>query len=104
MMDDIINSIIDIDRGASKRLEDAEKEKLRIISEAKELEENMIREAVENSRQELERMKKKQQEDTDAKISAIEAEKIRRISEMKKSFDENSDRWSEEIFKAVISV
>ena len=103
-MDDIIKSIIDIDRGASKRLEDAEKEKLRIISEAKELEENMIREAVENSRQELERMKKKQQEDTDAKISAIEAEKIRRISEMKKSFDENSDRWSEEIFKAVISV
>lgn len=103
-MDDIIKSIIDIDRGASKRLEDAEKEKLRIISEAKELEENMIREAVENSRQELDRMKKKQQEDTDAKISAIEAEKIRRISEMKKSFDENSDRWSEEIFKAVISV
>ncbi len=103
-MDDIIKSIIDIDRGASKRLEDAEKEKLRIISEAKELEENMIREAVENSRQELERMEKKQQEDTDAKISAIESEKIRRISEMKKSFDENSDRWSEEIFKAVISV
>ena len=103
-MDDIIKSIIDIDRGASQRLEDAEKEKLRIISEAKELEEKMIREAVENSRQELERMEKKQQDDTNAKISAIEAEKLRRISEMKKSFDENSDKWSKEIFNAVISV
>ena len=34
-MDDIIKSIIEIDRGASKRIEDAEKEKLRIIEEAK---------------------------------------------------------------------
>lgn len=61
-MDDIIKSIIEIDRGASKRIEDAEKEKLRIIEEAKADEERMIAEAVEAKKAELAALEKAETE------------------------------------------
>lgn len=103
-MDDIIKSIIDIDRGASKKLEDAEKKKLKIISDAKAEEERLISKAVDDSKAELERLEKQEQDKTDKKIADLEAEKNAKISAMQSSFEKNADKWCDEIFSAVISV
>lgn len=102
-MDDIIKSIIDIDRGASKKLEDAEKEKLKIISGAKAEEEKIVQEAIENSKRELERIENEEQQKAEEKIAQLENEKNAKIAAMRKSFDENSEKWCSEIFRAVIS-
>lgn len=103
-MDDIIRSIIEIDRGAGKKLDEAEKEKLRIISAAKALEEQMINDAIENSRNELERLENEKIKSTNDKIAELENEKNVRIADMEKRFSEKSDMWCDEIFKAVISI
>ncbi len=102
-MENIIGTIIDIDREASCKLEKAEEEKLRIISAAKSREEKLVQEAVESSRRELERLEEEENRKAQDKIDGLEAEKNRKISAMKKSFKVNSDKWCEEIFKAVIS-
>lgn len=102
-MDDIIRSIIDIDRGASDKLSEAEKKKLKIITEAKALQESIVKEAVENSKRELEQIEADRKRAAEEKIAALEADRDSRIDAMKKAFAENSDKWADEIFKAVIS-
>ncbi|MGN0638159.1 MAG: hypothetical protein ACI4J0_07285 [Huintestinicola sp.] len=103
-MDDIIKSIIEIDRGASKRIEDAEKEKLRIIEEAKAEEERMVEKAVEEKKAELAKLEKAELDKANARISELTEEKNAKLEAMKQSFEKNSDKWCEEIFKAVISI
>lgn len=102
-MDDIIKSIIDIDRGASKKLADAEREKFRIITAAKEMEETIIRKSVEESKLEIEKIEREEQQKADDKIASLKSERDTKIQAMKKSFEANSDKWCEDIFSAVIS-
>lgn len=103
-MDDVIQSIIDIDRGAEEKLRNAEKEKLRIITEAKKSEEKIISNALKEAEKEIKEIEKRELAKANAGISALEEEKNKKISQMKKTFEECSDKWQEEIFKAVISV
>ena len=69
-MDDVIQSILDIDKKASDKLAEAEKNKA---------------------------------DTADARIREVKEEEVRRVSEMKKSFEKNSAAWQEEIFRKVIS-
>lgn len=103
-MDDVIKSIIDIDRGAEEKLRNAEKEKLRIITDAKKAEERMIGDALSEAEREIKEIENRQLSEANAKISALSEEKDRRISQMKSTFEECSEKWQDEIFKAVISV
>ncbi len=103
-MDDIIRSIIDIDRGASKKLEDAEKEKIRIISAAKAREEELIKQAVENSRRELEELEERERAEAESRIAELDEKMNGRIAQMKNSFEINSEKWCDEIFHAVTGV
>lgn len=103
-MDNIIRSILDIDRNAAQRLEDAQKKKLRIINDAKALEEKLVQDAVENAKTELERLEKEELKKTEEKIAALDEMKNSKISAMEESFEKNSQEWCEEIFKAVISI
>ena len=103
-MDDVIKSIIDIDRGAEEKLRNAEKEKLRIITDAKKAEEKMIGDALSEAQREIKEIENRQLSEANAKISALNEEKDRRISQMKHTFAECSEKWQDEIFKAVISV
>ncbi|MGN0667368.1 MAG: hypothetical protein ACI4KF_12695 [Huintestinicola sp.] len=102
-MNEIISSIIDIDSSAEVRIREAEKQKLKIISDAKAEEERIVREAVENAKKELEAAEAKQLSEANEKIAALEAEKNSKISAMNTAFTKNSEKWSSEIFKAVIS-
>lgn len=103
-MDDVIKSIIDIDRGAEEKLRNAEKEKLRIITDAKKAEEKMIKDALSEAEREIREIESRQLSEANAKISALNEEKELRISRMKHTFEECSEKWQDEIFKAVISV
>ena len=100
-MDDIIKSIIDIDRGTTKRIEDAERQKMKIIEEAKAEEEKIIARAIKVKNAELEKL---EMDKTNERIAQLSAEKNCKIEAMTKSFEKNSEKWCEEIFRAVISV
>ncbi|MBP1547815.1 MAG: hypothetical protein J6A37_14630 [Oscillospiraceae bacterium] len=103
-MDDIIKSIIDIDRGTTKRIEDAERQKMKIIEEAKAEEEKIIARAIKVKNSELEKLEKLEMDKTNERIAQLSAEKNCKIEAMTKSFEKNSEKWCEEIFRAVISV
>lgn len=102
-MDDIIKSIIDIDRGASKKLDDAEKKKLEILTKAKAEEEKIISNAIESSKRELERFENEEKKKAEDRINALRSDKDSKIAAMKKSFSLNHEKWSKEIFDAVIN-
>lgn len=102
-MEDIIKSIIDIDRDAAHKLEDAEKEKLRIISAAKAEEERIVSNAVDSAKTELEKLEAEKKRSTDQRIKELQEETRAGIEALKRSFDKNSDKWCSEIFEAVIS-
>lgn len=103
-MDDIIKSIIEIDRGTSKRIEEAEKEKLRIIEEAKAEEERIVENAVKAKKAELAALEKSEMDKANARIAELSQEKNAKLEAMRQSFEKNSGKWCEEIFKAVISI
>ena len=101
-MESIIKSIIDIDRGASQKLEDAEKERMRILGSAKEKEESIIKEALEKSKRDLERLENEERKKSEEKLAAIKEENDRKVKAMQQSFEKNSERWRDEIFEAII--
>lgn len=47
--------------------------------------------------------RKSEADKADARIREFKEEEVRRVSEMKKSFEKNSAAWQEEIFRKVIS-
>ncbi|MDE7294212.1 MAG: hypothetical protein K2N72_07290 [Oscillospiraceae bacterium] len=102
-MESIIKSIIDIDRGASQKLEDAEKERMRILGSAKEKEESIIKEALEKSKRDLERLENEERKKSEEKLAAIKEENDRKVKAMQQSFEKNSERWRDEIFEAIIN-
>ena len=102
-MEDIIRSIIDIDRDAEQKLEDAEKEKLRIINEAKLRSEQIVSAAVEEAKSRLAAIEEEKKQSTDERLAELEEQKNRSIEELKNSFKKNADVWCDEIFAAVIN-
>ena len=64
----------------------------------------MISDALEAKKAELARMEKEELDKANARISELMQNKNEKLEAMKQSFEKNSDKWSEEIFKAVISI
>ena len=93
-MDDVIQSILDIDKKASDKLAEAEKNKLDAIKKAT---------AEKSAEDEIRQIEKSEADKADARIREFKEEEVRRVSEMKKSFEKNSAAWQEEIFRKVIS-
>jgi len=102
-MDDIIQSILDIDKKASDKLAQAEKDKLDAIKKATTEKNQMILDAEKSAEDEIKQMEKAEADKAESQIRTLKEEETRRISEMKKSFEKNSAAWQEEIFKKVIS-
>lgn len=102
-MDDVIQSILDIDKKASDKLAEAEKNKLDAIKKATTEKNQMILDAEKSAEDEIRQIEKSEADKADARIRELKEEQVRRVSEMKKSFEKNSAAWQEEIFRRVIS-
>ena len=102
-MDDVIQSILDIDKEASDKLAEAEKNKLDAIKKATTERNQMILDAEKSAEDEIRQIEKNEAEKAETRIRELKEEEVRRISEMKESFEKNSAVWQEEIFRKVIS-
>lgn len=102
-MDDVIQSILDIDKKASDKLAEAKKNKLDAIKKATTEKNQMILDAEKSAEDEIRQIEKNEADKADARIRELKEEEVRRVSEMKKSFEKNSAAWQEEIFRKVIS-
>lgn len=101
-MDDVIQSILDIDKKASDKLAEARKQAGR-YQKGYYRKNQMILDAEKSAEDEIRQIEKSEADKADARIREFKEEEVRRVSEMKKSFEKNSAAWQEEIFRKVIS-
>lgn len=102
-MDEIIREIINIDKEASRKLEEAERMKddvvkNQIIEENKELRHKMRARA----KMHLDRVRETEQKHADSKNAAIAARKETELAAIKKVFEENHQAWEDDLFNRVL--
>ena len=97
-MDEIINKILDIDRQAEERLLQAEKDKTKILNEAKlqemEIKENCILRA-DDRIEKVESSEKKSAEKITLEMKA-------KMADLDKLFNDNKEKWENEIFHRIV--
>ncbi len=101
-MDEIINKILDIDRQAEERLLQAEKDKIKILNEAKlqemEIKENCILRADDR----IEKVESSEKKSADEQIEKITSEMKAKMADLDKLFNDNKEKWENEIFHRIV--
>lgn len=103
LMQDVIKKLVEIDEQAKAFGEETKKQKeeyeIRIQEEAqKEYSKHM-----EDAEKEVERQKKIVESESEEKFKKNEAFRAEQIREIKRKFDENADKWVDEIVAEVLS-
>ena len=101
-MDEIINKILDIDRQAEERLLQAEKDKTKILNEAKlqgmKTKENCTIRADDR----IEKVELSEKQSADEQIEKITSEMKAKMADLDKLFNDNKEKWENEIFHRIV--
>lgn len=101
-MDEIINKILDIDRQAEERLLQAEKDKMKILNEAK-LQEMKIKEnCISRADDRIEKVELSEKQGADEQIEKITSEMKAKMADLDKLFNDNKEKWENEIFHRIV--
>lgn len=101
-MDEIINKILDIDRQAEERLLQAEKDKIKILNEAK-LQEMKIKEnCILRADDRIEKVELSEKQSADEQIEKITSEMKAKMADLDKLFNDNKEKWENEIFHRIV--
>ena len=101
-MDEIINKILDIDRQAEERLLQAEKDKTKILNEAK-LQEMKIKEnCISRADDRIEKVELSEKQGADEQIEKITSEMKAKMADLDKLFNDNKEKWENEIFHRIV--
>ena len=99
-MEDLIMKIIDIEDRAQEVIKDAKKAdrelEERIKDESRKMRDDITR------RMEAKNVTLKQIEDADKKVEAIRVNMERHLSELEKKYNDNKDKWVNEIVQNII--
>lgn len=101
-MENIIKSILEIDQQARDKIAKAERERNRIIADAKAEEEQLLEMKIKEADDKLAGIKADEQAKADVKLAEIEAERDSEIKRLNQVFEEKHEEWQEKIFKAII--
>lgn len=102
-MENIINSILEIEQSGREKLDNAFREKNQIIADAKAEEERIINSRLEEIDKHLKEIEEKEKESADCQLTVIEENMKKEISHLDKVFSEKHDLWVNEIFSAVVN-
>lgn len=103
MDENIIQSILEIDKSASEKLAEAEKQRNLIIAGAKEQQEKIIESKIKAADETLKQIEEKEKAETDKKLESINADGEKEIERLKKVFDDRHEKWEEDIFHAIVN-
>lgn len=102
-MADIFSAVVELDKRATERIEQAREEAAGIITAAKETEEKIIssgrRKMLRRESGEKVRENRKMAE----RLEQIEQDRLAQIAAIEQEFSDNRDKWAEELFVKVIS-
>lgn len=102
-MQDVIKKLVDIDEQAKKFSEETNKEKEKLEVQIKEETEKIYEKYMSDAKAEVETEKKKIEADGAAKFENSEEHRKEQVQALKAKFDENADKWVEQIVSEVIS-
>ena len=103
-MDEIIREIIEIDKTASKKLEEAERLKDEVIRLQIEQENNKLRQTMQKKVENRLRLIREAEENYAAeKIEAINKIKEEQLQSLKECYEQNHESWESDLFSRVIS-
>ena len=100
-MESLLRSVINADKDAQKRMDDAAEQSIKLVASAKAEEEHMIAQAVENAEKELSQLTESARTAAEEKLAAISDARDRKMEEMRQAFSANREKWENEIFTAV---
>lgn len=103
MDENIIQSILEIDKTASEKLAEAEKQRNLIIADAKEQQEKIIESRIKAADETLKEIGEKEKAEADKKLEAINAEGDKEIARLKDVYENRHEKWEEDIFHAIVN-
>lgn len=102
-MDEIIKEIIEIDKQASAKLEEANRIKDEVLKKQLERENEELRKKMrERAQKHLDEVRRTEQEYANEKCAEIEANKQKAFSALKKVYDENHQTWEDDLYSRVL--
>lgn len=102
-MQDVIKKLVDIDEQAKVFSEETNKEKEKLEISIQEETEKIYDKYMTDAKAEVETEKKKIDSEGAAKFEKDEARRKEQVQDLKRKFEENSDKWVEQIVESVIS-
>lgn len=103
MDENIIQSILEIDKSASEKLAEAEKQRNLIIAGAKEQQEKIIESRIKAADATLKEIEEKEKAEADKKLEAINAAGEKEIERLKDVYENRHGSWEEDIFHAIVN-
>lgn len=97
-----IRSIVEIDKNARKKLEEAKIKSNEMIQQSEREKEELLNNYRERAENRLSTVEKNLKDEADERISKIEAEKNGKIALLDKKMEENKSRWKKEIIAEII--
>ena len=102
-MDDIISSIIEIDRSAKEKIAEAEKQKKKIVDDAAAERKNLIEGKMKEADERLKKMAEDERRLADEKFADINKKCDESIGRLDEIYNNKHKEWEDKIFNAVIS-
>ena len=102
-MEDIINSILEIEKKGKERIDSAMHEKNQIIADAKDSEQKIINDCLSEIDNQLKELEDEKMKSEDNQLSVIKENMKKEIEHLDKIYSEKHNDWVEEIFSAIIS-
>ncbi len=101
-MNEIINSILEIDQSAKDRIAEAENQKKKIIDDAVAEKNNLIEGKIKEADEKLKKMADDERRKADEKFAEIEKKRRNDIGRLDDIYNNNHAKWEDKIFNAVI--
>ena len=101
-MDNIIDSILDIDSDATNRLKEAEDKKNRMIADARAEEEKIIGSCVAEAEKRLKGLEDKERSDADKRVAEVRKNRDEEIAKLDSIYEKKHSQWESELFSAVL--
>ena len=102
-MQDVIKKLVDIDEQAKVYSEETNKEKEKLEADIQQETERIYEKYMADAKADVEAQKKTIEANSASKFEEGEARRKEQIKALRDKFDENSDKWVEQIVEEVIS-
>lgn len=101
-MENIITSILEIEQNAKARLEEAVRQRDKIIADAEAEKDRIVAEKIIEAEEKAAQVSLGEKKKTDEKLAEIEAARADEIKRLDRVYEKNHTEWENNIFNAVI--